>query len=131
MGASAISQLPAGFSQSAVGVNQYAERLHEGIYATARGCALSDDDRLAGDVIERLMCDFEVDLDAVARRQGAPVTVFDEDLERLQPYVRQGAVILDGYRLRISAEGRIATRLVCAAFDHYLPTSVARHSSAV
>ncbi|MGE0423520.1 MAG: oxygen-independent coproporphyrinogen III oxidase [Reyranellaceae bacterium] len=131
LGASAISQLPGGFSQNAVGVNQYAERLHEGVYATARGCALSDDDRLAGGVIERLMCDFEVDLDAVARRQGTPVTVFDEDLERLQPYVRQGAVIVDGYRLRIPAEARIATRLVCAAFDHYLPTSGARHSSAV
>jgi oxygen-independent coproporphyrinogen-3 oxidase len=112
-------------------VNQYAERLHDGAYATARGCALNDDDRLAGDVIERLMCDFEVDLAAVARRHGMPVTVFNDDITGLQPYMRQGAVTLDGYRLKIPAEGRIATRLICAAFDHYLPTSGARHSSAV
>jgi oxygen-independent coproporphyrinogen-3 oxidase len=131
LGASAISQLPGGFSQNAVGVNEYAESLHKGIYATVRGRALSDDDRLAGDVIERLMCDFAVDLEAVAQRHGTPATVFNDDLEQLQPYVEQGIVAVDGYRVAIPAEARIATRLVCAAFDHYLPTSGARHSSAV
>lgn len=131
LGASAISQLPQGFSQNAVGVKQYADHLHRGVYATARGRALSDDDRLAGDVIDRLMCDFAVDLDAVARRHGVPVETFDEDLERLQPYVRQGIVAVDDNRVQIAAEARIAARLICAIFDHYLPTSGARHSSAV
>jgi oxygen-independent coproporphyrinogen-3 oxidase len=131
LGASAISQLPQGFSQNAVGVKEYAESLHRGVYATARGRALSDDDRLAGDVIERLMCDLAVDLDTVARCHGMPVTVFNDDLERLRPYVEQGVVAVDGHRVQILPDGRIATRLVCAAFDHYLPTSRARHSSAV
>lgn len=131
LGASAISQLPQGFSQNAVGVKQYAESLHQGTYATVRGRALSDDDRLAGDVIERLMCDLAVDLDGVARRHGVPVATFNDDLEGLRPYVEQGVVAIDGNRVRILAEGRVATRLVCAAFDHYLPTSGARHSSAV
>lgn len=131
LGASAISQLPQGFTQNAATLKQYAEALDQGTYATARGRALSDDDRLAADVIERLMCDFAVDLDAVARRQGVPATVFDDDLERLRPYVEQGVVEIDGGVVRIPAAGRIATRLICAAFDHYLPTSGARHSSAV
>ncbi|MBX3503530.1 MAG: oxygen-independent coproporphyrinogen III oxidase [Alphaproteobacteria bacterium] len=131
LGASAISQLPQGFSQNAVGVKQYAECLHRGTYATARGRAISDDDRLAADVIERLMCDFAVDLDAVARRHRVPAAVFNDDLERLRPYVEQRVVAIDGARVRITAEGRIATRLICAAFDHYLPTSGARHSKAV
>jgi hypothetical protein len=38
---------------------------------------------------------------------------------------------IDGHRVQILDEGRVATRLICAAFDHYLPTSGARHSSAV
>lgn len=112
-------------------MKQYAEAINQGAYATARGCALNDDDRLAADVIERLMCDFIVDLDAVARRHGAPATLFDDDLERLRPYVEQGVVEIDGDVVRIPPAGRIATRLICAAFDHYLPTSGARHSSAV
>lgn len=131
LGASAISQLPQGFSQNAASATDYTQCLREGSYATVRGRALSEDDRLAGDVIERLMCDFAVDLDAVARRHDKPVTVFDDDLERLKPYVTAGFVAIDGHRLEISAQGRIATRLVCAAFDHYLPTSGARHSVAV
>ncbi|MBM3619419.1 MAG: oxygen-independent coproporphyrinogen III oxidase [Alphaproteobacteria bacterium] len=131
LGASAISQLPGGFTQNAAGMKQYAEAINQGAYATARGCALNDDDRLAADVIERLMCDFIVDLDAVARRHGAPATLFDDDLERLRPYVEQGVVEIDGDVVRIPPAGRIATRLICAAFDHYLPTSGARHSSAV
>jgi oxygen-independent coproporphyrinogen-3 oxidase len=131
LGASAISQLPQGFTQNIVDMRRYAEAIDGGGYATARGRALGDGDRLAADVIERLMCDFAVDLEAVARRHGVPATVFDDDLDRLRPYVERGVVDLDGRVVRVPTAGRIATRLICAAFDHYLPNSGARHSSAV
>jgi oxygen-independent coproporphyrinogen-3 oxidase len=131
LGASAISQLPQGFTQNVVDMRRYAEAIDGGAYATARGRALGDGDRLAADVIERLMCDFAVDLEAVARRHGVPATVFDDDLDRLRPYVERGVVDLDGRVVRVPTAGRIATRLICAAFDHYLPNSGARHSSAV
>lgn len=131
VGASAISQLPSGFAQNAVGIQDYSAALRMGEFATARGCVLGDDDRVIGEIIERLMCDFDVDLEAIARHHGLPSSAFADDIARLAPYIDNGALDVDGARLTITPHGRSATRLICAAFDRYLPTSDARHSQAV
>jgi oxygen-independent coproporphyrinogen III oxidase len=131
LGASAVSQLPRGFAQNAVGVQEYGAALREDQYATARGCELRDDDRVIGDIIERLMCNLEVDLDVVASRHGLPSSAFADDISRLALFAENGALDIDGPRLAITPRGRPATRLICATFDHYLPSSVARHSQAV
>ena len=55
LGASAISRLPQGFAQNAPAVGNYSRAIAEGKLATAKGIALSDDDRLRGQIIERLM----------------------------------------------------------------------------
>jgi oxygen-independent coproporphyrinogen III oxidase len=108
-----------------------AEAIQAGRYATARGVAVSADDLLVADVIERLMCAFEVDLPAVARRHGMPPDTFDDGVARLQPLVEEGLVELKRGRLRVTKAGRLAVRLICAEFDHHLPGSAARHSAAV
>jgi len=43
-----------------------ARPISAGCLATARGVVLSEDDRVRGAIIERLMCDFSVDLEAFA-----------------------------------------------------------------
>jgi oxygen-independent coproporphyrinogen-3 oxidase len=131
IGASAISRLPGGLAQNTTSVDQYATAIQAGRYATARGVAVSADDLLVADVIEHLMCAFEVDLPAVARRHGMPQDAFDDDIARLQPLVEEGLVELEHGRLRVTDAGRLAVRLVCASFDHHLPASAARHSAAV
>ncbi len=131
IGASAISQLPPGYAQNAVGTQDYARALRGEVYATSRGCILNEDDRVVGEIIERLMCDFAVDLDAVARRHGLPPSAFVDSVDRLAPYVEEGAVVVERGHLAITPRGRLVTRLICAAFDHHLPNSQARHSLAV
>lgn len=131
IGATAISRLPAGLAQNTGDPNAYEAAIRAGTYATARGVAVSSDDHLVADVIERLMCDFAVDLPALARRHDMPANAFDDDLPRLQPLVDDGLVTLDGGQVRVTEEGRLAVRLVCAAFDHHLPRSGGRHSRAV
>ena len=61
-GASAISRLPQGYLQNEVVLGRHAERVLQGELPTAKGYRLTADDRLRADLIERLMCDFEVDL---------------------------------------------------------------------
>ena len=67
LGASAISRLPQGFAQNAPDVGNYSRAVAAGQLATARGIALSDDDRVRGRIIEQLMCDMAVDLPAAKR----------------------------------------------------------------
>ena len=47
---------------------------------TARGIALGADDRLRRGIIERLMCDFEVDLDRHCRAFGANTSLLATDI---------------------------------------------------
>ncbi len=126
-GASAIGRLPQGFVQNAPDAGGYARALAAGGLATARGIALSEDDRLRGRIIERIMCDLAVDLDTVAPNGGALVA----ELERLRPLAREGLVTLEGRRVRVTERGRPYLRLVASAFDAYLPQNKARHSVAV
>ena len=70
-GASAIGRLPQGYVQNEVGDPRLFAAIAAGRLATVKGYALTDDDRLRADIIERIMCDFGVDLDAVCARHGS------------------------------------------------------------
>ena len=132
LGASAISRLPQGFAQNVPAVGNYSRAIADGKLATAKGIELSDDDRLRGHIIERLMCDMAVDLDAVADEAGLDVdTDFADEIEALQPFQDNGSVLIDGRRIRITESGRPYMRLVASVFDTYLAQAKSRHSMAV
>jgi oxygen-independent coproporphyrinogen-3 oxidase len=129
-GASAISSLPQGFVQNAPDVGGYARAIADERLPTARGIAVTTEDRLRGRIIERLMCDFAVDLAALAGSQSdAPD--FTAELAELAPLADEGLVQLAGHTVTVTEAGRPFVRLVAAAFDTYLASGRARHSLAV
>ena len=131
LGASSIGALPQGYVQNAPGVPGWREAVQAGRLPTARGVALTAEDRLRRAVIERIMCDFTVDLAAVAARHAAdPATLMDA-APALQAMARDGLVQWTGYDLRVTDTGRPFVRGVAAAFDTYLGTGIGRHSAAV
>ena len=77
------------------------------------------------------MCDLSADVGAIAARFGRPADIFTKELARLAPMVGDGLLQIDGSLIRVTEEGRPFVRLACAAFDRYLNSSMARHSSAV
>jgi oxygen-independent coproporphyrinogen-3 oxidase len=130
LGASAIGRLPQGFVQNAPDTGGWARAVSADRLATARGLALSDDDRLRGEIIERLMCDLRVDLPSVVPDSG-PAHDFAEEREALQALESQGIVRIAGDTIALTASGRPFVRLVAAVFDDYLRRSERRHSVAV
>ena len=132
LGASAIGRLPQGFVQNAPAVGNYSRAIASGKLATVKGLELSADDRLRGHIIERLMCDMAVDLDAAEASTGvSPDTDFADELESLRPFEDNGSVRIDGRRIQITQQGRPYMRLVAATFDTYLAQAKSRHSVAV
>ena len=131
LGASAIGELPQGYVQNIVRTPDYAEAVRNGRLATARGVMLGDEDRLRRAVIERLMCDMAVDLEAVCARHGAAPEVFTAELESLAPMRADGVVAVDGWRISVAEAARPLLRTVCAAFDAYLVAGETRHALAV
>jgi len=129
LGASAISRLPEGFAQNVPGAGAYARAVGAERHATARGIVLTAADRVRGHIIERLMCDFAVDLGAACA--GAEPIDFTAEIEALGPLRQEGLVETDGARVAMTERGRPFVRLAAAAFDQYLVPSAARHSRAV
>jgi oxygen-independent coproporphyrinogen-3 oxidase len=130
-GISAIGTMPQGYVQNTTDVTQYRERILAGRLATTRGLAVTGEDRLRRDVIERLMCDLTVDLAEVAQRHHRQPQHFASERTALQPLVAAGIARVDGWRVTVPETARPLARLVCAAFDAYLKTNEARYSRAV
>jgi len=130
-GASAIGQLPQGYVQNEVMTRAYEESIAAGRLATVKGYALTDDDRLRADIIERIMCDYGVDLDVICTRHGIEPAQILKSAPRLQTLVSDGVVELNGATLAVAENSRFLVRSVAAAFDAHLDASKQLHSRAV
>jgi oxygen-independent coproporphyrinogen-3 oxidase len=131
LGVSAIGRFRQGFVQNAVDFGGYSRAIAARRLAIARGIALSADDRVRGRIIERLMCDFSVDLNAVVAAGEETENGFGAELEALAPLAAQGLVHVNGANIEMTEIGRPFVRLAAAAFDSNLSKGRARHSRIV
>ncbi|RVA32975.1 coproporphyrinogen dehydrogenase, partial [Mesorhizobium sp. M7D.F.Ca.US.004.03.1.1] len=131
LGPSSISQFRQGYVQNMPSTAEYARMVADGGLAAVRGIALSDDDRVRGWIIERLMCDFGFSAIELVERFGevgqrllvkASSTALHDPARLLE---------LNGDRFVVPAESRPFVRSVAAKFDKYFETGKARHSVAV
>ena len=130
LGASAIGRLPQGYVQNEPALRSYAERVARGGLATLKGYVLTPDDRLRAALIERVMCDFAVDVGEVCRAHNRDPDMFLASLPRLSTLAIDGLVHREGTILSIPEGARTFVRNVAAAFDAHLGTSDAVHSRA-
>lgn len=130
-GASAIGRLPQGYTQNEVQTRAYLESVVSGSLATAKGYALTDDDRLRAEIIERIMCDFGVDLEPICERHGSAAETVLKSSPRLQGLISDGIVEIEGASLALADDSRFLVRSVAAAFDAHLDGSKQLHSRAV
>lgn len=122
-GPSAIGRLGKGYVQNEIAQSSYSRRIAAGHLATARGCSLSVEDRVRADIIERLMCNLEVDVPAVCAAHGFdPVPLLDR-AERLSRLAEDGIVDIDNGFVSVRQEHGFVLRSVAAAFDAYLDRS--------
>ncbi len=131
LGASAIGRLPQGYIQNAPGTRDYLAALAAGRLATVRGIALSADDRLRAALIERLMCDFRVDVAEICGRHGEPAEAVADAIPALDRLAADGILRRDGMVVEMAPEARNLVRVAAAAFDAYRASSTAIHSRAV
>lgn len=119
-GPSAISSLAQGYAQNLSDPRRYREAIAAGRLPIDRGLALTAEDRLRRAVIERIMCDLEVDFGAQARAHGLPQLTFDRERIRLAALAADGVIEIDETRCRVPAIMRPFIRSVASVFDSYL-----------
>ena len=124
-GASAIGRTPAGFMQNEADERRWLAAVEAGRLPVARGRPLSEEDRLRGALIERVMCDAAIDLAAV------PEAVMAQASPRIDGLLADGLLWREGGRLSVTEAGRPFLRHFAACFDAFLTPAAGRHSAAV
>jgi oxygen-independent coproporphyrinogen-3 oxidase len=74
--------------------------------ATERGIALSANDYLRHDIIERLMCDIAVDLKTPCKAYDVVQNTLGDEMERLSPLAEDGIVEVDDGCVTVTDERR-------------------------
>ena len=121
MGVSAIGRIGNSYSQNERDLERYQERLESGDLAIFRGVGLNGDDVLRRDVINQLICHFELDTQAVETRYAINFwDYFATESEQLNAMQEDGLLILDNLGVRVQPAGRLLIRNICMVFDYYL-----------
>lgn len=123
LGASSVSRLPGGYVQNAPATAAYIQRITAGGLAGSRGHMMAGEDRLRARAIERLMCEFQLDIGDLRAEFGAAASALLPTLSQIA--TRFGNLIdLEGDRLEIRPAGRPLTRIVASMFDSHVPDGV-------
>ncbi len=131
IGASSIHGFDGGFVQNIVATGQYEAAVAQGRLPHARGCVRSADDKVRGDVIERLMCDFSFSFDAMRVRHGEWFEPVLHDAIEVASLDEHGWCAVEGDRFIITHDGRPFTRIIASKFDAWLGKGNVRYSKAV
>ena len=128
LGASSIGQFPQGYVQNNVAMGRYAEDALAGKLATAKGYQLTSEDRMRANIIERLMCEYQIDLKPICSANNISIDEFLQDNKRLDELATDGFVKIDNGEIQVDADTRFIIRNVAASFDAYLGRSGRTHS---
>jgi oxygen-independent coproporphyrinogen-3 oxidase len=121
LGVSAISQIGDLYSQNRSDLNDYQRSLSNAQLPTCRGLVCCDDDRLRREVIQQLICHFELDFDTLEQTFNIDFRgYFAAQWPALQQMANDGLIKLDAKGIEILPAGRLLARSVCMVFDAYL-----------
>lgn len=121
LGVSAIGRVGATYSQNAKSIEEYYDLLDQGRLPVVRGMALTRDDLLRRAVIMALMCQGELQFEAIELAFLIDFqSYFASELEALSELVAQGLVLVNDHGIEVTAQGWFFVRAVAMIFDRYL-----------
>lgn len=120
-GVTAIGFLEDTYIQNHKVLPAYRRCLRQGHLAVERGKVLTRDDQIRQWTIYSLMCRFQVDKRAFARRFAAEFDeYFQQEQAHIERCIQDGLIRCEGGRIYATELGKIFIRNVCMGFDFYL-----------
>ena len=106
-GMSSISQIPEVYWQNEKELPPYYAALDAGQVPLARGCLVTDEDRIRRETIMRVMCDLSLDYAAMSQRLGIDfASHFERELESLAGLEADGLVRRSATGMEVTDTGR-------------------------
>ena len=131
VGPSSIGRFGAGFVQNAIPTDAWGRAVEAGTLPVARRLAVTADDELRAAVIERVMCDLEVDVGAICVERGNPANALDGCFRGLRELEALDLCRVEGRVVRVPQAARRLVRTIAACFDSQLSAPARRHAQAV
>lgn len=127
LGVTAIGKVGPTYSQNYRTLEEYYDRLDQGILPIMRGLELTADDLLRRDIIQALTCHFALSKEAFEVAYLIDFdTYFAEELEEIKDFVAHKMVTLEKDWIIVTPKGRLLIRNICMTFDKYLRADVER-----
>jgi oxygen-independent coproporphyrinogen-3 oxidase len=121
LGASSISQLGDFYLQNERQLDSYYARIDKDEMPIAKGCRMSQDDRLRKHIIMSLICELQLDIVECNHQFGVDFNnLFSQQLAQLQPMAADGLLAIQPERIVVNDNGRAFLRNICMPFDAYL-----------
>lgn len=131
VGATSIGRTPTSYIQNIAETGAWARAVEAGMLPVGKGCPVSAEDNLRGHVIEELMCQGRIDLNAAASRYGFDTDWYLDSIPSLEDMKRDGLITFDGTEVRVTELGQPLVRVIASVFDAYLTPATTRHAIAV
>lgn len=117
-GITSIGKVGATYSQNVKTLDEYYERLDNGILPVFRGIGLTPDDVLRRAVIQALMCHFELSFEKFGQAYGIDFARhFATELADLAEMEQAGLLRVDPGRIVVLPPGRMLVRAISMVFD--------------
>ena len=120
-GISSISKIGPCYCQNVKTLDEYYDRLDNGILPVFRGVELNADDILRRAIIQSLMCHFELSIESIEIAYLIDFkTYFATELEALRSMADAGLLRLEDRWITVLPPGRLLVRAISMVFDRYL-----------
>ncbi len=121
MGITAISQLNNIYTQNFKTEKEYYNSIDNNTLPIAKGYRLSDDDHLRRDVIMKLMCDFELNMNSVEEKYKIDFkNYFSWGLNNLKQFEEDNLVSIKDNKITVTEMGKLLIRNIAINFDKYI-----------
>ena len=121
MGMTAIGKVADSYSQNVKTLDEYYEHIDQGKLPIFRGLHLSSDDMLRREIINQLICHFNLSFPALEAAFGIRVAdYFANELGDLAEMEKDGLLSMDERGIVVLGAGKLLIRNICMVFDRYL-----------
>jgi oxygen-independent coproporphyrinogen-3 oxidase len=123
LGVSAIGRVGSTYSQNAKTLDEYYDQINQGKLPVVKGLALTSDDLVRRAVIMAIMCQGELQFEAVELAYMIDFKqYFAPEIKRLKALEAEGLVEIDDTSIQVTSRGWFFVRGVAMHFDRYLQT---------
>ena len=121
LGITSIGKVADSYSQNIKTIKEYTEVIESGHLPVYRGIALSQDDILRREVINQLICHFELSFKDIENSFSIDFSdYFADELKQIKEMESDSLLELTNDKITVLPEGKLLIRNICMVFDIYL-----------